>query len=67
MQGNWVINKIPIVSSPGVIYGADAKIREESGDDDFRSRHTIPIWGQGENFWRNLKEKIIKSDGVDDI
>ncbi|MFN0189713.1 MAG: RHS repeat domain-containing protein [Bacteroidia bacterium] len=63
---DWVINELP-TASPGNIQGADSKIREQSGDENSKTRHTSPIWKQGENFWKSLKSKIIMSSPKDDI
>ena len=54
---DWVINKLPIVSSPGDIKGADFKIRESSNDSNWQTRHRSPIDKQGRTFWTNLKQK----------
>ena len=63
---DWVINNTP-TATPGDIKGADSKVREKSGDGNWQTRHTSPIWQQGKKFWDTLKEKIIKSCPHDEI
>jgi RHS repeat-associated protein len=62
-----IVINTPIDSAPGDIKGADAKVREKSGESDVRYRHTSPIWKQGRNFWDTLKEKILKLSPQDNI
>ncbi len=61
---DWVINDLP-TGSPGDIKGADFKVREKSGDDDWTSRHRSPIDQQGGDFWKNLDTKKLQFSPVD--
>ena len=61
---DWVINNTP-TASPGDIKGADVKIREQSGDGNWKTRHTSPIWKQGSGFWQKLNNKILNSTPKD--
>ena len=55
---DWVINHIPIFSSPGFIDGANYIIREPSGCqiESFLNIHFDPI-SKGFNFWNKLRSK----------
>ena len=64
---DWVINKIPFLSSPGDIHGADSKIRRNSKDPNKMTRHRSPIDKQGANFWKTLKDKQKDEDSFTDI
>lgn len=61
---DWVINDTP-TASPGDIQGADAKVREQSGDSNWKTRHTSPIWQQGNGFWKKLRDKILNNSPKD--
>lgn len=55
-----VINKIPIISSPGNIEGATFTIREKSQDSTLLTIHRSPI-DRGSMFWKELEYKKIES------
>ncbi|TAF31281.1 MAG: hypothetical protein EAZ57_00180, partial [Cytophagales bacterium] len=61
---DWVIDDLP-TASPGDIKGADFKIREKSGDDNWGTRHRSPIDQQGRGFWKNLDRKKLQFSPVD--
>lgn len=54
---DWVINDLPIVSSPGDIKNADFHLREPSNDSDLTTRHRSPIDSQGKSFWEKLQKR----------
>lgn len=61
---DWVINDTPL-AEPGDIQGADYKIREKSGDKNWKTRHMSPIWKKGKGFWKNLDFKKLQFTPVD--
>ena len=61
-----VINKIPFVSAPGNINGADYIIREPTGEPDIFLKHRYPIlMGNGKGFWQTLRDKQLNSSFID--
>lgn len=61
---DWVINDTP-TASPGNMQGADFKVREQSGDSNWKTRHMGPIWQVGNSFWKTLNDKILKGGFID--
>ncbi len=62
---DWIINKIPFLSSPGNIHGASVTIREESpykSSDNILYTHKYPL-SMGKSFWEHLKGILEDFDG----